>query len=115
MKYKAFTKDLTCIDFQYEIGKTYEMEYQPIICERDSMLYRFGRCLVIMITERNQNLEVELLGDVEDDNQEDSKVATKIKIVRELTTKDLLQLGTVGAITHLTAIGSGSLSDEAAQ
>lgn len=31
--YKAFDKNLTCRDFQYEIGKTYEMKDEPIICE----------------------------------------------------------------------------------
>ena len=31
--YKGFNKDLTCKnDFQYEIGKSYEMEDKPVIC-----------------------------------------------------------------------------------
>ena len=32
--YKVFNPDWTCIDMQYEVGKTYEMEERPIICER---------------------------------------------------------------------------------
>lgn len=83
--YKAFDKNLTCRDFQYEIGKTYEMEDEPIICERgfhactelDDVFkyYQFGRGTRIC--------EVELLGDIDDMSQKDSKVATnKIKIIR---------------------------------
>ena len=33
--YKAFNSDWTCRSgFQYEVGKSYEMEDEPIICER---------------------------------------------------------------------------------
>lgn len=32
--YKAFNPDMTCRGFQYEIGQTYEMEEEPIKCER---------------------------------------------------------------------------------
>jgi hypothetical protein len=32
--YKAFNKDLTCRGFQYEIGKTYEMDGEIEICRR---------------------------------------------------------------------------------
>ena len=32
--YKAFNDDLTCMDFQYEIGKTYTMNEKPIPCKQ---------------------------------------------------------------------------------
>ena len=32
--YKAFTQDLTCRGFQYEIGKTYSIEGLPILCRQ---------------------------------------------------------------------------------
>ena len=32
--YKAFKADLTCIGFQYEEGKTYEYEGEPILREQ---------------------------------------------------------------------------------
>ena len=32
--YKVFNPDWTCRDMQYEVGKSYEMEEKPVICER---------------------------------------------------------------------------------
>lgn len=116
--YKAFNKDLTCRDFQYEIGKTYKMKEKPIVCDRgfhactklDDVFnyYTWGK--------ETRLCEVELLGDIVDDSTRDSKVATnKIRIVRELTKKDLFNLGTDGAIVHLVLSGSRTVSREVIQ
>lgn len=32
--YKAFKKGWVCRDMKYKIGKSYEMEEEPIMCER---------------------------------------------------------------------------------
>ena len=83
--YKAFYPDMTCRRFQYEIGQIYEMEEEPIKCERG-----FHACLELHdvlryypVEDKPRICEVEILGDI---SKDDYKVATnKIKIVRELT------------------------------
>ena len=86
--YKAFNPDMTCRGFQYEIGKTYEIQGEPIMCARG-----FHACLNLETVFRYYSpykkpilCEVEVLGDVIHGGFFDDKVVTnKIKIVRELT------------------------------
>ena len=86
--YKAFNPDMTCRGFQYEIGKTYEIKGEPIMCARG-----FHACLSLETVFRYYSpykkpilCEVEVLGDVVHGRFFDDKVVTnKIKIVRELT------------------------------
>lgn len=86
--YKAFNPDMTCRGFQYEIGKTYEIKEEPIMCARG-----FHACLNLETVFRYYSpykkpilCEVEVLGDVVHGRFFDDKVVTnKIKIVRELT------------------------------
>ena len=79
--YKAFKADMTCCDFQYKEGKTYEYEGEPKLCEKgfhaclnlaDVFTYycgKLGKDLVIH--------EVELEGVSDECNAFDSKVVTK--------------------------------------
>ena len=78
--YKAFNSDLTCRSFQYEEGKTYEIEDEPKLCEcgfhaclrlTDIFNYyngKIGKDIVVH--------EVELEG-VSDERRDDSKVVAK--------------------------------------
>ena len=78
--YKAFNADLTCRGFQYEEGKTYEIEDDPKLCERgfhacltltDVFIYysgEFGKDIIVH--------EVEL-EDVSEERRDDSKVVAK--------------------------------------
>lgn len=113
--YKAFELDLTCRGFQYVIGETYEMKDEPIICKKgfhactelDDVFryYEIGKTIRIC--------EVDLLGDIDDTSQKDSKVATnKIKIIRELKVKDLLELGGEKSLVQATVHGSSLITDE---
>lgn len=84
--YKAFNKDLICRDMQYEVGKTYEMEEKPKVCEVGYHFYKS-----IANTYKYYNMcddtricKVEALGDI--DTEDDVKYYTnKIRIVEEIT------------------------------
>lgn len=84
--YKAFESNLTCRGFQYEVGKSYEMEETPIVCERG-----FHFCRTISETyyfygtyDSTRICEVEAYGQIA--TNDGVKFCTnKIKIVREIT------------------------------
>jgi hypothetical protein len=92
--YKGFRTNMTCRDFQYEEGKSYEIEGTIKCCNRgfhactnplDIFKYYPGE-----ISEDIYIHEVYLSGDIDEDNEYDSKVcASKIKIGRRLTMKDI--------------------------
>jgi hypothetical protein len=84
--YKAFNKDLTCRDFQYEIGQTYSMDEKPIPCGRG-----FHFCKSIAETynfyptaDTTRICKVEALGEVATDD-EIKYCTNKIKILEEIT------------------------------
>ena len=84
--YKAFNKDLSCRDFQYEIGKTYEMDEEPIPCVQGFHFCKaIGDCYRYYGKSKNTRIcKIEALGDVATDNN--IKYCTnKIKIVEEIT------------------------------
>jgi hypothetical protein len=95
--YKAFNYDMTGRDFQYEEGKSYEMEGKIKCCNRgfhactnplDIFNYysgKFDKDIVIH--------EVYLSGDIDEDYDDDSQVcASKIEIGRRLTVKDINEI-----------------------
>ena len=84
--YKAFSKDLTCRGFQYEIGQTYSMDESPVLCKRG-----FHFCKSIAETykyydmsDRTRICKIEALGVVVT-NDDEKYCTNKIKIVEEIT------------------------------
>ena len=88
--YKAFNADLTCRDFQYEIGNSYKMKGKPVLCERgfhacstiDGVFYYYP------ISADTRICEVELSGTIRERHILEGSyklVANNIKIIRELT------------------------------
>lgn len=78
--YKAFNANMTCKDFQYEEGKTYELDDEPILCH-----YGFHACLNLADVfnyykgtfKRDIVVHEVELEDVSDKRREDSKVVAK--------------------------------------
>lgn len=92
--YKAFNSGWKCRDFQYEIGKTYELpEGQELkicqcgfhFCENPIDVFAY-----YPFTDNTLVAEIEALGDIK---QEGTKLVTdKIKIVKEFTDEELQEL-----------------------
>ena len=96
--YKVFNSDWTCRNFQYEVGKTYEMGGKPICCNRGFHFCKKALdCFRYYSFDPNNKVaEVEALGDI-DTNNDDSKCSTnKIHIIREITWQEVLDLVNLG-------------------
>ena len=88
--YKVFNSDWTCRGFQYEVGKTYEMNKMPVICECG-----FHFCTDPKNCFRYYDFwgdikfaEIEALGDIDMEYTGGKYCTNKIKIIRELSLKD---------------------------
>ena len=96
--YKVFRSDWTCRGFYYEVGKTYEMKEDPVCCERG---FHFCGKLIdcfnyYKFDSENKVAEIEATGAIDDDGNEEKYCTNKIKIVRELTWHEVLDLVNTG-------------------
>ena len=89
--YKGFTHDMTCRGFQYEPGKTYEMDGVIEPCERG---FHFCRKMADVFNYYDEKgcryAEVEAVGKVVEYG--DKSVTNKIRIIRELTWTEVLEV-----------------------
>ena len=91
--YKAFDKDMKCRDFQYEVGKEYEMDGHIECCERgfhacESPLEVFDHYDML----NSRFAEVEQSGTI--DREGSTKVcSSRIKIKAELKLADIINIG----------------------
>lgn len=93
--YKAFNKDLKCRDMQYEIGKEYVFEGEPIPCEQGfHFCETIGDCYNFYQKNENTRIcEIEATGEIKKD--ELKYITNKIKIIKEIT-KENIRKGNIG-------------------
>ena len=94
--YKVFNPDWTCRDFQYEVGKTYEMNAEPKCCNAG---FHFCERAVDCFSFYDFNLEnkvaeVEALGKIDSDGVK--SCTNKIKIMREISWEEVLKIVNMG-------------------
>ena len=92
--YKGFDKDFKCRDFQYEVGKTYEMDGNIKCCSRgfhacESPIEVFDH--YDMLTSRFA--EVEQSGEIDKEDNSTKICSSRIKIKAELKLADIINLG----------------------
>ncbi|MES5168022.1 hypothetical protein ABVC73_05760 [Prevotella melaninogenica] len=92
--YKGFDKNLKCRDFQYEVGKDYEMYGDIKCCERgfhacESPLEVFD--YYDMLTSRFA--KVEMSGEIDKEESSTKICSSKINVKAELKLSDMINLG----------------------
>ena len=82
--YKAFNKDLTCRGMQYEIGKEYTFDGEPIPCRQGfHFCETIADCYEFYPMEDDTRIcEVEALGDIAEDGVK--RVTNRIKVIAEI-------------------------------
>ena len=96
--YKVFNPDWTCRGFQFEVGKIFEENVEPVCCNRGfHFCTKAADCFnYYSFNSANKVAEVEAFGAV-DASSENSKCCTnKIHIIRELTWHEVLDLVNIG-------------------
>lgn len=94
--FKVFNPDWTCRSFQYEVGKTFTHEGKISLCGAgfhycEKLQDCFG---YYPFDPENKVAEIEALGEIE--RGDNKSVTNKIRIVRELTWQEVLEMVNTG-------------------
>ena len=94
--FKVFDPDWTCRGFQFEVGKTFEENVNPKVCDRGfHFCQKASDCFdYYSFDSKNKVAEVEALGEVDCDGKK--SCTNKIHIIRELTWREVLDLVNLG-------------------
>ena len=96
--YKVFNPDWTCRGFQYKVGKCYEMDERPKICERG---YHFCKDLkdcydYYSFDSDNKVAEITAYGDIDVEENGKKSCTNKIKIEKEIVWNGVLDIVNTG-------------------
>lgn len=98
--YKVFNPDWTCRGFQYEVGKTYEIDKKPICCVEGFHFCRDPKgCFNHYHFEPSNKVAiVEAFGDIVSEYSSGflKYCTNKIKIIQELSWEEVLEIVNVG-------------------
>ena len=94
--YKVFNPDFTCRGFQYEVGKTYEEDVVPDVCEVGfHFCQKLADCFGYYdFNPNNKVAEIEAIGDI--DEGDDKCCTNKITIIQEITWQEVLEMVNTG-------------------
>ena len=92
--YKGFDKNLKCREFQYEVGKEYEMDGDIKCCERgfhacESPLEVFDHYDML----NSRFAKVEQSGEIDKEENSTKVCSSKIKVKAELKLADIINIG----------------------
>ena len=116
--YKGFNKDLKCRDFQYEIGKEYEIDGDIKVCKRGFHACENPMDVFDYYDMLNSRFaEVEQSGKIDIEYNSTKVCSSKIKVKAELKLADVIKLG-VEWLKEVTSPGNmenkGNLNDNGA-
>ena len=96
--YKVFNPDWTCRGFQFEIGEIYEEDVTPSCCERGfHFCTELKDCFSYYPFDPNNKVaEIEALGEIDAESDENKHCTNKIKIVREISWEEVLKMVNTG-------------------
>ena len=105
--FKVFNPDWTCRGYQFALGKTFEEDVKPSVCDKGFHFCKQAKdCFnYYPFDSSNKVAEVIALGDVSEEGEKCS--TNKIKIVREVTWEEVLTLVNTGK----TCTGLGNSGD----
>lgn len=92
--YKVFNSDWTCRDYQYEIGKTYEIAESPKCCKVGfHFCEKLADCFNYYSFDPNNKVaEIEAIGEIHFDDTNSKCCTNKIVILKELTWAEVLDM-----------------------
>ena len=96
--YKVFNPDWTCRGFQFEIGEIYEEDVTPSCCSRGfHFCTELKDCFSYYSFDPNNKVaEIEALGEIDAESDENKHCTNKIKIVREISWEEVLKMVNMG-------------------